>query len=84
MDPLGDLVKTRPIGMGWEIPIEWCLIGRFRCIANPDRQIVNGKDPTRTRIWSDGPEPLLTLGMCKKRIILLLASSGHCLKGSMS
>ena len=61
MDPLGDLLTTRPIQMGWEFTMEAYPSRQFGFIDDPDRQFGNGAVWTRTRTWSDGPEPLLTL-----------------------
>jgi len=58
-----DLLTTRPIQTGWEFTFELYLSWQFGFIDNPDRQFGNGLVWTRTRIWSDGPEPLLTLGV---------------------
>ena len=62
MDPLGDLLTTRPIQTGWEICIEPYPNWLFRCVDIPDRQFGKRLVFTRTRTRSDGPEPLLTLG----------------------
>jgi hypothetical protein len=63
MDPLGDLLTTRPIQTGWEFTMEPYLSEQFGFIDDLDRQLGNGSVWTRTRTWtrSDGPELLLTL-----------------------
>jgi len=63
MDPLGDLLKTRPILAGWEFTMEPYLSGQFGFIDNPDRKFGNGSVWARPRTRSDGPEPLLTLSL---------------------
>ena len=63
MDALCDPLTTHPIQTGWEICIEPYPNRQFRYIDNPDRQYGNGSVLTRTRTQSDGPEPLLTLGV---------------------
>jgi hypothetical protein len=60
MDPLGDLLTTRPILPGWGFTMEPYPGGQFGCIDDPDRQFGNSWDGTRTQSRSDGPEPLLT------------------------
>jgi len=42
MDPLGDLLTTRPIPMGWEFTMEPYLSGQFWLIDDPDGQFGNG------------------------------------------
>jgi len=61
MDPLGDPLTTCPNQMGLEISFKPCPNWRFGCMDHPDRQFVNGSVLTRTRIWIDCLEPLLTL-----------------------
>jgi len=63
MDPLCDRLTTRPIQTGWEFTTEPYPSGQFGFIDDPDRQFGNGSVWTRTRTRSDGPEPLLTLGI---------------------
>jgi hypothetical protein len=63
MDPPSDPLTTRPIQMGWDIIMEPYLSGQFGFIDDPDRQFVDGSVWTRTGTGSDGPEPLLTLGL---------------------
>jgi hypothetical protein len=65
MDPLGDLLTTRPVQTGWEFTMEPYLSGKFGFIDNPDREFVNCSVWTQTRPRSDGPEPLLILTMHK-------------------
>jgi len=67
IDPLGDQLTTHPIQIGWEITIDRYPNSQFRCIDQPDRQIGNGSDPTRTQTWSDGLEWLLTLSKMHKQ-----------------
>jgi hypothetical protein len=62
MDLLGDPLTTRPIQMGWEFTMEPYPSGQFWLIDIPDRQFGNTSVCTRTRTWSDGLEPVLTLG----------------------
>jgi hypothetical protein len=61
MDPLGDLLTTRPIQTDWEFTMEPYQSGQFGCIDDPDHQFGNGLVCTGTQIRSDSPEPLLTL-----------------------
>jgi hypothetical protein len=61
MDPLGVPLITLPIQMGWEFTIEPFLRWQFGFIDIPDGQLGNDSVWIWTRIWSDGPEPLLTL-----------------------
>jgi hypothetical protein len=61
MDPLGDLLTTRPILTGWEFTLKPCPSEQFRFIDDPDRQFGNGSFWTQTQTRSDGAEPLLTL-----------------------
>ena len=67
MDPLGNPLTARPIQTGWEFTMEPYPSGQFRFIDDPDRQFGNGSVWTRTRTRSDGPEPLLTLGLTRSR-----------------
>jgi len=75
MDPLCDPLTTRPIQTGWEFTMELYPSGQFGFIDDPDRQFGNGSVWTRTRTWSDGPEPLLTLGWEDLVSVLLHAGS---------
>jgi len=61
MDPLGDLLITRPIQTGWEYTMEPYPSEQFGFIDDQDRQFGNGSVWTRTQTQSDGPEPFLTL-----------------------
>jgi len=67
MDPLGNPLTTRPIQTGWEFSMELYRSGLFGFIDDLDRQFGNGSVWFRTRTRSDGPEPLLTLSMEKRR-----------------
>jgi len=51
MDPLGDLLTTRPIQMWWEFTNNPYQSWQFGFTDNPDRQ------------FGDGLEPLLTLAV---------------------
>jgi len=79
MDPLGDLLMTRPIQTGWELSIEPCLSWRFGCIDDPDHQVHNSSVWTQTRTQSDCQEPLPTI--CGKCCTL---SSTYCTGGELS
>ena len=61
MDPLGNLLTTHPIQMGWELTMEPYPSGQFGLIDDPDGKFGNGSFWTWTRTRSDGPEALLTL-----------------------
>jgi len=61
MDPLGDLLTTRPIQMDWEFTNEQYPSRRFGFIDHLDRHLRNGLVWTWTRTQSDSPEPFLTL-----------------------
>ena len=61
LDPLYNLLTTRPVQMGREMSMEPYPNRQFGLIDNPDRQSGSGSVPTWTRTRSDGPEPLLTL-----------------------
>jgi len=63
MDPLSDLLTTRPIWMGWGIAIELYPSGQFGYTDGPDHHFRNGSVWTRTQTRTDCPEPLLTLPM---------------------
>jgi hypothetical protein len=63
MNPLYNLLKTRPIQTGREMSMEPYPNGQFGFIDDPDRQSGSGSVLTRTRTRSDGPDPLLTLIM---------------------
>jgi len=60
MDPVGDLVTTRPLQTGGEIAIEPHPKWWFRFIDSQDRHFSNGAVPFRTRTLTDGPELLPT------------------------
>jgi hypothetical protein len=61
MDPLGDMLTTRPIRTGWEFTIDLYLSPRFGFIDYLVRTFGNGSVWTRSGTRSDGPEPLPTL-----------------------
>jgi hypothetical protein len=61
MDLLGNPLTTRPIQTDWEFTFQSYHGWQFGFIDNPDRQFGNGSVWTRTRTWSDSPEPLLIL-----------------------
>ena len=63
MHLLGDLLTTRPIQTGWEFTMELYPSGQLGFIEDPDHPFGNGSVWSRTRIRSEGPEPLLTLVM---------------------
>jgi len=76
MDPLGDLLTTRPMQKGWEISIEPCPNQRCWWIDNPDVQFANGLVPTRTLTKCHGPEPLLIVIVRIWRECLVHAAAG--------
>jgi len=61
MDPLYNLMRSRPIETGREMSMEPYPNREFRFIDNQDHQFGSGSVPTRTRFRSDGPDLLLTL-----------------------
>ena len=61
MDPLYNLLGTRPIQKGREMSMEQYPNRQFGFIVDPDRQSGSGLVPTRTRTRSEGPDPFLTL-----------------------
>jgi len=61
MDPLKIPLRTRPIQTGREMLIEPYPNWQCGFIDDPDHRSRTGSVPTRTRIRSDGPQPLLTL-----------------------
>jgi len=61
MDPLGNLLTTRPIQTGWEYTIQSYPCWRFGCVDKPDYQFGNVPVWTQTRTRRDDPEPLLPL-----------------------
>jgi len=61
MDPLGNLLATRPIQTGWELTIELYPSWQFEFIDKLDRQFRNGSGWTLTWTRNDSLEPLLTL-----------------------
>jgi hypothetical protein len=71
MDPLGDLLTTRPIQTGWELTFELYLSWQLGFIDNKNRQF--GNSSVWTQIWtrSDGPEPLLTLGLVDDLVCII-------------
>ena len=61
LEPWDDLLGTCPIRKGCLFPIEPYLIWRFEFIDHPDRQCSNCSVWSRTRIWSDGQQQLISL-----------------------
>jgi len=63
MDPLGDLLITRPIQTGWEFTIEPYPSWQFGLIDNKNSQFGNSSGWTRTRTQTrnDGPELLIKI-----------------------
>jgi hypothetical protein len=61
MDPLGDLLTTRPNQTGWEFTFELYPSWWFGFIDNLHRQFGNWSVWTWTRTRIISPEPLLTL-----------------------
>jgi hypothetical protein len=66
MDPLYNLQGARTIQTGRETLIELYQHRQFGFTDDPDCESGCGLVPTPTRTCSDGPEPLLTLGMVAK------------------
>jgi hypothetical protein len=63
MDPLGDLLTTNPIKMGWELKIEPYPSWPSKCIDNWECQFGNSSIRTQTRTQSSSPQLLLTLDL---------------------
>jgi hypothetical protein len=61
MEPVGNLLTTRPLQTDLECTIEWYLGCQFICINTPYREVVHGSVPTQTRTRSGCSQPLETL-----------------------
>jgi hypothetical protein len=63
MDSQGDLLTTHRIETDWGFTFEPYPSRRFGFIDSPANQFGNVLILARTRIWCDGPEPLLILDL---------------------